>query len=180
MGMGVRTPGELGRIAGVILGETGERESRPYGKKADQPVNPLQIRKQSLSGEITHDASATAGQAVITALLTGHTECITASRTTDRLLRNPMWPAPPGFAPGTSWAAFRRQSHSVVLAGNEGGPQGVEESGGSLVQRGRTKPALLVMEEESDLIFKCTDDGIGWSWRNCVIALGNEVMLSPA
>ncbi|PWY62878.1 hypothetical protein BO83DRAFT_383121 [Aspergillus eucalypticola CBS 122712] len=87
-------------------------------------------RNRSLSGEITHDASATAGQAVITALLTGHTECITASRTTDRLLRNPMWPAPPGFAPGTSWAAFRRPSHSVVLAGNEGGPQGVEESGG--------------------------------------------------
>lgn len=29
MGMEVKTPGELGRIAGVILGETGERESRP-------------------------------------------------------------------------------------------------------------------------------------------------------
>lgn len=34
------------------------------------------------------------------------------------------------------------------------------------------------MEEESDLIFKRADDGIGWSWRNCVIALRNEVMLS--
>ncbi|PYH72369.1 uncharacterized protein BO88DRAFT_423186 [Aspergillus vadensis CBS 113365] len=179
MGMGVKTPGELGRIAGVILGETGERESRPSDSKFESRRRKT-AQKQSLSGEITHDASATAGQAVITALLTGHTECITASRTTDRLLRNPMWPAPPGFAPGTSWAAFRRPSHSVVLAGNEGGPQGVEESGGSLVQRGKTKPALLVMEEESDLIFKCADDGIGWSWRNCVIALGNEVMLSPA
>lgn len=47
-----------------------------------------------------------------------------------------------------------------------------------MVHRGKTKPALLVMEEESDLIFKRADDGIGWSWRNCVIALRNEVMLS--
>ncbi|OJJ71569.1 hypothetical protein ASPBRDRAFT_54876 [Aspergillus brasiliensis CBS 101740] len=157
MGMGVRTPGELGRIAGVILGETGERESRPYGKMADQPVIRLEFesrrrktaQKQSLSGEITHHASATA--------------------------------APPGLAPGTSWAAFRRQSHSVVLVGNEGGPQGEGESGGrSPLSRGHHgAPVQLIDKTVSfSLVQKGRQDQHWGSWRNCVIALRNEVMLS--